>query len=170
MTREEEWKPIIDFSKIYEISSEGRVRNIITGKILKNQFSKQTGYFQVHLYGNIIKRWNIHSLVANHFLGMWYMGKVINHKDGNKLNNFVENLEWVTQKENIQHSIRMGMTNQKGEDNPIAKLKEFEVIQIRQLYSFGDYSQNDLSKKFNISRSVIKDIINQRTWKHLIKS
>lgn len=163
-----ELRDITGYEGYYKISACGEVYSNRYG-FLKPLLVKNTGYFQVSLNKRgIRKRVSIHRLVAIEFIHNLGNKPNINHKDGNKINNRVENLEWCTQKENIAHSIATGLTNQIGERNNCSKLKDQEVLSIRALA--GIHSQNELARMFNISRSVIKDIINQRTWKHLVEN
>lgn len=117
------WKSIKDYPD-YEVSSYGRVRSIdryITNslnrtifyksKILKFSHNNKTGYNQVALYKNKkIKTFSIHRLVAETFIPNPNNYLEVNHIDGDKTNNHVENLEWVTRKENITHAITTGLT------------------------------------------------------------
>lgn len=101
----EKWIAAIGYDGKYEISNYGNVRNTVTGKYLKPSISK-TGYYFVKLDRAGAPRKNafIHRLVAENFI-LPVNGKFqVNHKDGDKSNNCVENLEWVTPAENIQHS------------------------------------------------------------------
>lgn len=88
--------------KNYEVSNYGSVRNSVTRKILKPQLSSN-GYYNVTLSNNG-ERYTptIHSLVAKHFLEV--VEVTVNHKDGNKLNNNVSNLEWVSYARNLKHA------------------------------------------------------------------
>ena len=105
---EEIWKPIIDFKDKYEISNLGRIRNIRTNKILK-MTNKYGNYFSIRLYDETHKRsTRIHREVAKAFIPNPNNLPEVNHKDTNKQNNKLENLEWVTKKENIQHAIKNG--------------------------------------------------------------
>lgn len=95
----EQWKTITDFPN-YEVSDQGRVRNKTTKKL--RSFSYNHGYPQVDLYPGQQTR-TIHRLVADAFLGE-HPGMQVNHIDGNKKNNCIENLEWCTASENNQHA------------------------------------------------------------------
>lgn len=97
----------IEGFKGYTIDEYGNVRSYKydkNGKILKPFISKG-GYCYIDLSKNHIKyRFAIHHLVAKNFINSYFEGAVINHKDANKTNNYYKNLEWVTQKENINKS------------------------------------------------------------------
>lgn len=103
----EEWKnvPIKGFTS-YEVSSMGAVRH--NGKILKQSLSR--GYSAVVLCNNGVRKYfRVHRLVALCFLTCGE-GEWVNHKDGNKSNNAVDNLEWCTPSENQKHSWASGLT------------------------------------------------------------
>lgn len=110
MPREEKgmWKDIKGYEDLYQISDDGHVRRIFKGgrtKLLKN---REGLYYTVCLSKNCQKHSiSIHRLVAEHFLDKPEGKCEVNHKDGNKWNNNVENLEWVTQKENTNHAIKV---------------------------------------------------------------
>lgn len=103
----EAWKPITDYVGLYEVSSEGRVRNVKTGKILKPKNNRR-GYLFVGLHKNgAVKNRYIHRLVAQAFIPNNDQSKtLINHKDENKRNNSVANLEWCTYKYNANYGTR----------------------------------------------------------------
>jgi hypothetical protein len=107
----EEWKNIENAIN-YEISNHGNVRNKITMNILKT--SVMGGYLALSLHINnkkvILK---IHRLVAICFLVCPDETYIVNHKDGNKTNNNVENLEWVSRSENAKHAFRLGLNKGK---------------------------------------------------------
>ena len=110
------WKSITGYENSHEISNHGRVRSIdrtiirnnkparLKGRILKHTLISG-GYPSVmfKFYGS---RYYVHRLVAEHFIENTEDKSQINHKDGNKLNNYVDNLEWVTQSENMLHSFK----------------------------------------------------------------
>lgn len=102
----------------YKISSDGVVISVFAnsphGKFVrKNQFAlkhniSNTGYASVALYNNgFVKRLSIHRLVAEAFIPNPQNKPEVNHKDGNKINNKKQNLEWVTKSENAQHSVKV---------------------------------------------------------------
>ena len=102
------WKDIIGYEGYYQISSEGNVRNVKTLKIIKGDINN-VGYRRVWLYTPIKKRMFVHRLVALYFCAGYMDGLVVNHKDGNKLNNSYINLEWVTRSENDLHAFKSGL-------------------------------------------------------------
>lgn len=91
----------------------------------------------------------------------------VNHKDGDKLNNCVDNLEWCTNQENRIHAVKIGLAaSLKGETNPASKLIESQVLDIIQdLLHNIPYS--DIARKYNCSKSTIGAIKNKRNWKYL---
>ena len=104
MTNGEEFKPIERISG-YSVSNFGKVRNDKTGRILKPAINKH-GYSDVFIKG---KHYKVHRLVAETFLANNYNLPQVNHIDGVKTNNFIENLEWVSCKDNVKHSINTGL-------------------------------------------------------------
>ena len=108
---EEAWKDVVGFEGEYQISNLGRLKHFSKKgwNILKNT-NKKGWYFNVILVGKSkTKSIKIHRLVAEAFIPNPENKPCINHKDGNKQNNCVDNLEWATQKENIEHARRTGL-------------------------------------------------------------
>lgn len=180
---DEIWK---EFRKPFEVSSLGRVRNVKTGRILKGAKDAK-GYRTVCLSyggrGNTHTKY-VHRMVAALFLGPKPSPQLqINHRDGNKLNNAADNLEYVTLQENIQHAVRLGLTASgersrskkypetlsHGERSPFAKLTDAKVIELRQLYATGNYSQRALAARYGIAPNTVKEITIGRRWKHLLQ-
>ena len=152
----------------YLISDLGRVFSFYTKKVLKPRKDKD-GYFLVDLCKNgIRKHHKIHRLVALAFIPNPENKRTINHIDGVKTNNFVDNLEWATNKENTQHALNNGLLKpNKGSKHGQAKLSEKEVLEIRSLHKTGDYYQKDLGKIFGVDRSLIGYIVRRKRWKHI---
>lgn len=110
----EQWKEItfIPNVKGYEISSEGRLRDG-TGKMYMGYVS-EAGYVRVGVNENLYR---MHILVAKAFLPNWHNKPHVNHKDGNRNNNRLFNLEWCTRSENMQHAYDTGLNKRKGKTN-----------------------------------------------------
>lgn len=111
---EEVWKPIKGFEDKYEVSNFGRVRNKTTNHIYKmtNQYGD---YFSIILYDGVKKKTTrVHRLVAEAFIPNPNNYSCVNHKDMNKQNNCVENLEWCTQSYNSNHAIQNGANTMSG--------------------------------------------------------
>jgi len=108
----EEWRPINGFEGLYEISSYGRVKSFKShpsGKILKTNLDSN-GYPKISLSKNGAKKDAlVHRLVAEAYLPRVDGKTCVNHIDGNKANNRLDNLEWCTYSENIKHAIRTGL-------------------------------------------------------------
>lgn len=104
----EVWVKVRD-NPTYEVSSEGRVRNAKTGRIMKTQVNDR-GYEHLSLRKNKSQvDARVHRLVADSFYDGDHDGFDVNHIDGDKLNNRVSNLEWCSHKENIEHAFRTGL-------------------------------------------------------------
>ena len=100
----EEWRDVKGYEGFYQVSDLG---NLKSNKGYKKASINQDGYYQTTLYKNGVKR-NVlvHRLVAEAFLPNPYNKPTVNHIDGNKLNNKLDNLEWATNKEQTQHAIK----------------------------------------------------------------
>ena len=100
----EEWKDVDGYCGLYQVSSNGRVKR--GDRILKNQTCTNR-YLAVSLSKNgKVKQFRIHRLVALAFIGKENNKEQVNHKDGNRKNNCVDNLEWVTCSENHSHAVK----------------------------------------------------------------
>jgi len=163
---QEIWKSIRNYEGLYKISSFGRVINIAKQKvkILKHGLNGR-GYLIVSLWkDNKGKTFRIHRLVADHFILNEYNKSCVNHKNGVKIDNCVNNLEWCTYSENNKHAFDIGLNrSNNGEKNGKAKLTKENVLQIRN----SDLSCKELMKIFEISQATVSDIKTYKTWKHL---
>ena len=118
------WLPIKNYEGLYEVSDTGLVRNS-KGQIRSAKPNKNVQYLQIDLYKqNIRTHKYIHRLVAETFIPNPNNLSEINHIDGNKQNNLVSNLEWVSKKENAEHAIRTGLKTYK------TRLSEEKFLQI----------------------------------------
>lgn len=173
---EEIWKDVKGYEGLYQVSNKGTVRsvdkyaNIRNGKRLvkgknltlsKNKVGYMTVYFSVNGKG---KHKKVHRLVCEAFHEKPIDKNIVNHKDGNKTNNNVDNLEWCTSKENIAHAIKEGLWTNIGETHKDNVLKEHEVLEIRNNHND---SYDKLAEIYGVSRSTIADIKKFRSWKLL---
>src|ERR1700677_411836 len=178
---DEEWRQIPGFSSHYRISNKGRIKAtelsvhykgiypyVRPEKIMYVSFSAIRPYKTDRYLMTVLKTdtWvnkttYVHRLVALAFVENPFNKPHVNHKDGNTLNNNPSNLEWCTNKENIQHAHDNGLVNTaKGEKAPKAKLKNIEAIEI-----FNDISpQPILAEKYNVDPSTISGIKTGRYW------
>lgn len=175
----EEWKAIVGLEGKYEVSNFGRIRSLDRvsysskgryfishkGKIItlhrdRNKYLKATFY---DLGGNK-KILPIHRLVAIAFIPNPENKSSVNHIDYNKLNNISTNLEWCTQKENVDHS---KWYYGRGEDNPPAKLTNEQVLEIRAKYIPRVYTIRMLAKEYNICSSGVVRILQRKLWSHI---
>lgn len=162
----------ISFDKNYACNNSGIIINCRTGRRISSTINRK-GYLQVCLSNR--KTYAIHRIVAICFLPNSDLSLEVNHKDGNKLNNSVSNLEWCTKSDNIAHAVANDLwktDKQKaaaiGERNTQNVLSESEVLLIRELHNDG-YTPRAIWEKFSnkISRTTVYDIINRKSWNHI---
>mgnify|MGYP003293868181 CR=1 FL=1 len=156
------WRDIKGFEGYYQISNLGRVKNVSNSQIRKTHPTRD-GYLKIRLLHNgkdVTAR--IHRLVAEAFIPNPDNKETVNHKDGNKLNNNVENLEWMDRSEQMYHAYNHELKKSiKGVKNTNSKLTENEIRQIRKEYVPYDrnYSTVALSKKYGVTNRVIGLIV-----------
>lgn len=143
----------------YIITKKGEIINKHNNHKLKPQPNGK-GYLRV-IIGK--KRYFVHRLVAEKYIPNPNNKLQVNHKNGNKLDNCVENLEWVTNKENRDHAVENGL-HLCGSKCPYAKLNENDVIYI---LTHKNLNNLQLSKMFNVNKNTIQNIKAGRTWKQL---
>jgi len=183
ITCQEIWKNIPEFEGLYQVSNFGNVKSLerITKnkqgtclrkeKLLSLNISNR-GYVNVKLYNtdkNIKKTISVHRLVSICFLDNFNQYKEINHIDGDKLNNNINNLEWCSRSHNVKETYRLNLrkgTTYKGEGNNTSKLKNKDVVEIRTLYKKG-VSLKEISQLFKVVPGTIGFIIKNQTWKHI---
>lgn len=129
----------------------------------------QYGYPRVGLWKNGTQiHYVVHRLVAKAFIPNPQNKPNINHIDANKENNHVSNLEWCTQKENINHSLKLGLQDfKRGEEATNSKLTREDILDIRNAYRIDGILQEDISNAYNISISHVSNIINRKMWAHV---
>lgn len=166
----EVWKDIEGYEGIYQVGSNGNVisLNYNSTKNKKNlkKVINNHGYYRLCLFGNKIKQVVVHRLVAQAFIPNPNNLSDVNHINGIKTDNRVENLEWCTRAENIKHAVSKKLHNY-GEKHGMAVLTEKKVLQIRKIYSLGLKSQRKLAFEYGVSRGCITGIIKKIKWKHI---
>lgn len=146
--------------KGYYGTSDGRVFSWFCGQWLElKQGTNRSGYKTVRLKR---KLYSVHRLIAEAFISTPDL--VINHIDGDRLNNHSSNLEWVTQSENLYHAHRvLKIGSPKGVRNHSAKLDDNLVKEV--YHSVGTYKE--LGKKYGVQPSTISKIKNRQSWTHV---
>lgn len=184
---EEVWRPVVGYEAYYEVSNMGRVRRIgraarhgkghgggvKVGRILKS-FVLKDGYSRTQLWveGKPINCL-IHCLVAEAFIGQRLPGMEVNHKNLNRLDNVVTNLEYVTHSENNLHSYRNSKRKApempRGEAHHNAKLTTEQVMEIKKTYQRRKigFGITALARKFKVDHHTIRSIIIGETWKEV---
>ena len=185
--RKEIWVKIKEYPD-YEISDQGRVKSnarlitypdghehLINGKILKGRLARH-GYLRVALYNEDGRRdFSIHRLVAFAFCEMTLFSTEVNHINGIKNDNRADNLEWVTHRENVMHTInnfdcterfeKISKAKQ-GSKHPLSLLNEEKVKEIKELKKTG-LIDKEIGKMYGVHRKTINDILTNRTWVHV---
>ncbi len=174
----EQWQDIPGYENYYQCSKDGKVRGLDRiikhpkgqclkkGKELRQSISSN-GYAMVSLLKDGKQTaFTVHSLIAATFL-KGYNPKVndVNHIDGIKTNNVLSNLEVVSRSENLRHAYSTGLkkaTN--GTDRYNAKLNEDSVRAIR---GANQVSRKALANQYNVSETIIRQVINRRKWAHV---
>ena len=176
---EEIWKPIKRFNGQYLVSNTGKIKSVEAVIVRTNGWKytrkekvltptvNPSGYFSgaVSLMGKLIS-YLTHRIVAEEFLPNPENKPEVNHKDGKKTNNIVENLEWVTHSGNIQHAFDNGLIRPKvGSLNGMAKLTEEQVREIRSHAASCPgryYGRKELAEKYGVSECTIKEVVTRR--------
>ena len=151
-------KDIHGYLGLYQITNTGMVWSVRNKKFMNLRKNKD-GYILVDLRHNgKRKTFKVHRLVADAFLPHFNASQnQVNHIDHNKSNNFVNNLEWVTAKQNNNHALVSGRYP--------TKVTVSDVIRIRHLYNTTGTNITNLALQFNVSERHIRSIINRTAWK-----
>lgn len=166
------WKDIPNFDSMYQISNKGRLKTFYCDKErIRIPKTKSRGYKEIGLSGKLYpkpKHIMIHRLVAEAFIPNPENKPFVNHIDCNTSNNCVENLEWVTHQENMNHAVlndRMfKVYNNEKKTHENSKLDEEKVRLIRKLYYEDKLGQITIAKMLNVSKNAISGVVTWRTW------
>lgn len=174
------WKDVKGYEGVYQVSNLGNVKSLdrevnsryggkrkVEGVLLKFLPDKDN-YSRVNLKKNQKgKTILVHRLVAAAFIDNKENKPQVNHINGIKNDNNVENIEWVTLSENRRHAYDTGLQNginRRGEKNNFSKMTKKQVLEIRSTYKKGVVTYKELSAKFNISSGCIGSIIRKKSW------
>lgn len=172
----EEWRPVVGWEGMYEVSSLGRVKSVnrrivsssgvvqpVVGRVLAQKQCRD-GYLMVCLCRNN-KPWfsSVHRLVSAAFIPNPCGLPQVNHKNLDKSDNRVCNLEWVTQEQNTEHAVANGAF---GGPSSGVRLTADDVLEIRRASAAGT-SSRALAKMYGSCSSNILAIVNRRTWKRV---
>jgi DNA-binding transcriptional regulator YiaG len=174
----EEWLPVVGYEDYYEVSNLGRVRTlkkrkgVQAGYILgKHQIPQGYCYVKLSVYGHP-KTHFVHRLMMMAFNPIEnHEDMDVNHRDGIRDNNTLDNLEWLSHAANIQYSRNVLKTmshvgGKKGEVAPTSKLTDVSVREIRLLANQG-VKQRVIAKMFGVSQVTIRCVIIRKSWKHI---
>lgn len=172
-----EWIDVYGYEDIYEVNIEGKVRNKKTGNIMAEYSSGHMyNYVQLNKNGKTVKHY-IHRLIGMHFIANPGHHKQINHKDLNKRNNHIDNLEWVTPGQNVRHAVENGAFEHVREisrqtlervrkyKKKVRKLSKEDVQKARLLFEQG-VSKIYIANMLKTSTGVVRNILEGRTYKN----
>jgi flagellar hook-basal body complex protein FliE len=167
---QEIWKSIEGFEGRYEVSSLGRFKALgrpivykdgrkgnLNEKMIKGSIGNN-GYYSITFDSTTRKL--AHRVVAETFLGKQEYRLTVNHKDGIKTNNSIDNLEWATYKENNDHARNTGLCNQHGNNTNLTKFSEQLIAALKKVKNKYQTSAGDLAEIFDMSQSHVYEILN----------
>lgn len=167
------FKDVVGYEELFRVSNFGNLWSKRSNRLLR-QFIHKNGYAvcSTRIGGRkgVAKCFKIHRLVAEAFLENPESKATVNHKDGNKLNNNLDNLEWYTPLEQVQHAIATGLVkSRKEENNPNAKITNDQAIQILAKREETGFGAIRLSKVLGYSIPTIRRVIENSSdsWKNL---
>lgn len=176
MFLDEIWKKVDGYNGDYEVSNLGRIKSNRANYVINKGYVNKEGYIMkasdngkgykiIFLSGKGYRdRRYVHRLVAFHFLhDSYFEGAEVNHKDGDKNNNHVENLEWVTPKGNKIHARKNGLINLKGP----SKLTDLQVLAIKRLYNNKLLSSGEIMILFGVDRHTVLNIASGKTFSYI---
>lgn len=163
------WKPILGYEGLYEISNLGRVKSLpkIKGRYMQknsnllNPKTNRDGYLCITLQCDKLKKHvQLHRLVTINFIPNLTNLPQVNHIDGNKKSNHVDNLEWCASKENINHGWEIGLY--KRLRSPMRRFTDEQIFEIKELYK--TMSQHAIGKRYGVSHGSIGRIVRNERY------
>lgn len=180
--RQENWLPVVGYELIYEVSDFGiirtkerisnnqiaRRRKIKPSRIL-SAYKRKDGYLDISLSKNGERKvCLIHRIVATAFLENSTGLPIVNHKDGNKSNNHISNLEWCDNIQNSAHAWQTGLMRNhiKGSRVHFSKLTEADIPEIKRRISNSE-THLSIANSYGVDQSIISCIKHGKIWKHV---
>lgn len=187
----EDWRPILGYEEIYEVSNRGRVRSLdrsvrhkngvvrrYPSRVLvpiKNVMQKRNGFERSYYVFNLAKLGKVTKLLLHRLFAIAFIPNPLNlpeidHVNGDSLDNRIENLNWVSSGENVRRSFHQGLRSRhrRGENSPLACLTNASAIEIyRRCQTESD---EELALAFNVSKSAINNIRYKHRWKAVIEA
>lgn len=166
--QEEIWKDVVGHEGNYQVSNFGNIKSSRSGLLLNSSYNKSNGYKSLTLSKKgKMKTFYVHRLVSTAFTPNPFNKKYVNHINGIKTDNRLENLEWATPTENMIHAVETRLNLVKGEENPMAKLTQEHVFKIRELSAKG-LSSYKIAKEIGVvGAAAVRLIIIRKRWKHI---
>ncbi len=174
----EEWRPVLEYEGLYEVSDQGRVRSIdrtviwirdgmacstsFPGRMLAIRLSRRRPQTRLSKDGKPLTV-NVHRLVLEAFVGPRPEGLECCHEDGERTNNYLANLRWDTRASNDADKRRHG-TMPCGERSGTAKLTKQDVREIRRRYAEGQTTYGTIARDFGVAATTIGAIVRRVTW------
>lgn len=165
--------PIPGHEKKYGASKDGRIISYARWRkpnpsVLKPWISR--GYEMIKIQNNNKydqKSVAVHRLIAMTYLVDWDKNLTVNHIDGNKRNNHIDNLEMITNSENVKHAFRNGFNCFKGQRANGSKILDEQALFIKEIFLSRLCSAKELASYFCVTEATIRNVANGKTFKHL---
>jgi predicted XRE-type DNA-binding protein len=173
------WKDVKGYEDYYSVSNTGKILSKRKNKLLSFGDNGR-GYLFVNFYNEKgIKRFYVHRIIALSFLDNKENKTQVNHKDCNKSNNNIDNLEWNTADENIKHAVKnkrfytsefqkqQTSKANRGSNSKVSKLKEKQVVLIKKYLKLNKYTQKQIAEMFGTTTANVGAIKRNKSWVHI---
>lgn len=174
----EEWRDVVGYEGLYQVSNAGRVKRIEGKRVFSDgrvrhyseaivSPTKPDPYPRIMLHAGTRKRTTrVHQLVMEAFVGSPPSGMEVNHKNGDKADNRLDNLEYITHPDNVKHYNEVLGRGNQGSRHGMSKTNEDTVRKIRQLHKDG-VSRHEIARLLGMGVSWVWKIASGKSWKHV---